>query len=220
MILSNRHYQSHSRNYEEDGAGEEDTAMTGEKMMKALGAREGTNEDQNSVASSGSTIDKPVLNEYVDVIANHNAIHHVANGMSNHYSRLEVPKKLESHSPPRRRATSPVISAFIDQRLEHFNNMYSDYNQVTQFSHEGSGSSPALSLHSHCSYLPEEEAYTLEDLKKAGPLFAKFQAVLEILELEEENLAEDLESERVHTGQTQTQTEAGNFSQSQGPLFY
>ena len=196
--------------------------MTGEKLLKHVEAREVKTEDQNSDTDSRSTIDKPIVvdEDSPEFFVNPNTIH-ISNGAPKHFAAHDVPQKKESHSP-RRRATSPVISAFIDQRLEHFNNMHSEYNQVTQFSHEGSGSSPALSLRSRCSYLPEEEPYTVEDLKNAGPLFAKFQAILEILELEEENVAEDLESERVHTGQTQTQTqtEAGNFSQSQGPLFY
>ena len=212
MILANRDYVDFAEMEDEEG-GEVDTAMTGEVWRKHLEIRE----NDQLTSSSDSTIDKPVWEDESEVFSN---LHVMAteNGRPGMGMRHELREKNYTPVP---RATSPVIKAHISDRLESLKQMYRDLDECIKYTDEGTDS-PAVSMRSHCSYKPDEEPYTLQDLKEAGPEFAKFQVVLETLELEEENVAMDLESERVHTGQTQTQTqtEAGMLSQSQGYLFF
>lgn len=205
----------------DEGGGEQDTTMTNEnwQLSCSLARKKKKNEASTSssemTTSSDSTIDKPVITDedqinrslYVGGMAN-------ANGVNQ--NQLQ---EVENHSP-QVRAQSPVISAFINQRLETLKRDYRNLDTVTKYTEEGDNS-PNVSLRSQCSYCPEEEPYTTQRLKKAGPEFAKFCKVLEILETEEENVAMDLESEVVHTGQTQTQTDLGQSqSQSQGEFYF
>ena len=219
VILHNRDYVDVGI-IEEDEGGEEDTAMTGEKWTRHMSVTETKNEDEQSALSSTSTIDKPVLEDDEEVVTNAHAF-----GLQNGLGRVLYPDSPPVHNgghSPQGRARSPVISAFIDERLESLKQMYRDLDHVTKYANEGTDS-PAISLRSQCSYCPEDESYTVQNLKNAGPEFAKFQVILETLELEEENVAMDLESERVHTGQSQTQTQTDigtQLSQSQGGLYF
>lgn len=205
----------------DEGGGEQDTTMTGEKWQRScsLVRKEKSPDDSTSlsqlITSSENSIDKPVITDEVGTTTTLH-VKGLANGVDHHHLS---PQRVENYCP-QGRAQSPVISAFIDQRLELLKQQYHDLDSVTKYTEEGNNS-PAFSLHSRCSYCPEDEPYTVQRLKKAGPEFAKFQEVLEVLETEEENVAMDLESELVHTGQTQTQTEMGTQqSQSQEGSYF
>lgn len=129
-------------------------------------------------------------------------------------SIVKTPQKespSQQRQSPHGRANSPIISAFIDQRLESLRNEYPDLDAVKEFAVEGEGNS-RVSLDSYCSYQAQEEAYTLARLRRAGPQFQIFANLLEVLSAEGEE-EEDVDSKIAHTGLTQTQTESGTQSQ-------
>lgn len=180
------------------GGGEQDTTMTDEKWQRSVPIphKDIPGESPTTSSSSGNSISKPRAAEE---------------------RKTEQQKQMGNHSQnhsPLVRAQSPVISAFIDRRLEALRTEYPNIDSIQVFADEG-GCVSRVSLNSFCSYQPKEEEYTLERLKQAGPEFQKFAGLLEVLATDEEE-GVDLESEVVHTGLTQTQTETGTQSQSQG----
>ena len=191
------------------GGGEQDTTMTDEKWQQnmPLPRKEGhedkdTPTSSSSPTSSGSSIDKPLRSETT----------------TQQQQYLEA--TMTSQQPTQTRAKSPVISAFIDQRLEALRKEYPDHDSIQVFSDEGEGTSK-VSLDSFCSYQSKEEPYTTERLRQAGPAFQRFAGLLEVLGADEEETV-DLESELVHTGltQTQTQSQGGAGSQGNGVFFF
>lgn len=77
---------------------------------------------------------------------------------------------------PISRANSPVIQSFIEEQVEAANRELQDTDSLREFCEEG-GASDAGSLSSICSSLDDEE-YTLERLRNAGP---QFEVVAELL---------------------------------------
>ncbi len=176
----------------DDGGGEEDTNMTDENWKRSCQLPRKEPLAMSDSSDSSNSINEPLTQE----IQNN-----------------------EICPPVLARAKSPVISAFIDKRLEVLRNEYRDIDSIREFEDEGDLSSN-ITLDSVCSYAPvDEEEYTVERLKKAGPEFHKFVGLLEALTAEEEGDM-DMESEIVHTGQTQTQTQTEMGTQSQGGLYF
>ena len=96
-------------------------------------------------------------------------------------STATVPKNAQIGSPVDR-ANSPVIHSFIMEQVESADkNLQSktERESVKEFSEEGGGSD-AGSLSSICSSLDEEE-YTIERLRDAGPKFEGMTQQLENL---------------------------------------
>lgn len=178
------------------GGGEQDTTMTDQKWQQSVPvSRKESHKDNSSSSSTSSSgvsidIDKPLTAEQESM-------------------QLQLPENQLLLT----RAQSPVISAFIDQRLEALRMEYPDHDSLQVFSDEGEGTSK-VSLNSFCSYKSKEEPYTVERLRKAGPIFQRFVGLLEVLGADEEETV-DMESEVVHTGLTQTQ-QSQSQSQSQG----
>ena len=169
----------------DSGGGEQDTTMTDEKWQQSvpIPRREAPRTSQNSTSSSDESI-------------------------------IKSPQKdspTQQKQSPQGRAKSPIISAFIDQRLESLRHEYPDLDAVKEFAEEGEGNS-RVSLDSYCSYQTQEETYTLARLRRAGPQFQVFANLLEVLVAEEET-EDDVDSKIAHTGLTQTQTESGTQSQ-------
>ena len=188
--------------------------MTDEKWQQSIPLhRKEMDKDGKELASSSSSatsIQKPKIMED-EVIVNQSAMVGMEEGIP--------PPSLAADPPPLARAQSPIISAFIDQRLEDLRQQYPDLDSMKVFADEGDCASN-VSISSSCSYHSKGSEYTLERLKKAGPEFQKFVGLLEMLTVDEDE-GDDLESRLVHTGltQTQTQTEMGwsqSQSQSQG----
>jgi hypothetical protein len=175
------------------GGGEQDTTMTDEKWQQSVPVprKEIPNALPSPSTSSDESISKP--------------------------THKESPSQYRdsARQSPQVRAKSPIISAFIDQRLEALRNEYPDLDAVKEYTEEGEGDS-RVSLDSYCSYQDKEEAYTLARLQGAGPKFRIFANVLEVLAAEEDKEEEDIDSKIAHTGLTQTQTETG--TQSQGGI--
>lgn len=174
------------------GGGEQDTTMTDEKWQQSvpIPRKEISKASHSSATSSDESIVKSANKESP--------------------SQLQIPTK----QSPQIRAQSPVISAFIDQRLESLRSEYPDLDTIKEYAEEGEGNS-RVSLESYCSYQPQEEAYTLARLRRAGPKFQVFANLLDVLAAEEDK-EDDVDSKIVHTGLTQTQTENG--TQSQGGI--
>ncbi len=199
------------------GGGEQDTTMTDEKWQKSIPLpRKNMNEDGKQASSSNSSevsiLRKPRIIED-EVIFNPSA----GGGAGAMGSEIPPPSIISNGAiPPTIRAQSPIISAFIDQRLEMLRQQYPDLDSTRVFADEGECLS-TISLNSSCSYQSKGSEYTLERLRKAGPQFQQFVDLLEMLRADEEE-GDDLESRLVHTGltQTQTQTEAGSQSQGVG----
>lgn len=202
----------------EEGGGEQDTTMTDERWQRSCplprkddGGSSGGQRDQHSDSASsscggGSIVKMPIKDEIDSAVVIENS----------NTSRLS----------PSNRARSPVISAFIDERLKALREEYRDLDSLRNFDdgrrreEEGNISDDGVSLSSTCSYASRDVPYTLEQLRQAGPEFQKFEGLLEVLEAEHEGLLEeDLESRLVHTGQTQTQTDTGTQSQQGGYYF-
>ena len=194
----------------DDGGGEQDTTMTAEKWRQSIPlSRKATNEDGKQPASSSSSetsdVRKPPIGDD-EVIVNQ-----LATMEAGEMEENGIPPPSVTPAPPAVRAQSPIISAFIDQRLEQLRQQYRDLDSVQVFAEEGECTS-TVSLNSSCSYQSKGSEYTLERLRKAGPEFQRFAGLLEMLKVDEDE-GEDLESRLVHTGLTQTQ---GSQSQSQG----
>lgn len=176
------------------GGGEQDTTMTDEKWQQSvpLPRKDIPRPSPSATTSSEESITKSSNKD----------------SQSQHHGSAK--------QSPQMRAQSPVISAFIDQRLESMRSEYPDLDTVKVFTDEGEGNSK-VSLDSYCSYQAQEEPYTLARLRRAGPKFLVFANLLEVLAAEEDK-GEDVESKIVHTGLTQTQTENG--TQSQGEFYF
>lgn len=111
-------------------------------------------------------------------------------------SSESIVKAQLSNSFPR--ANSPTIQAFIEQEVEVANHEIPNIDCVVEFCEEGSGSG-ATSLSSICSSLEEEEEeYTMDRLREAGPKFLPLTDLLEAI-LEEDYV--DSASEVTHTTQ-------------------
>lgn len=199
----------------DDGGGEQDTTMTEEKWQQSIPIpRKNMIEDEKQPASSSSSESSVIRKQPItddEVIVNQGAM------MGAGEVEDEIPPPSVVPTVTTGRAQSPIISAFIDDRLEQLRQQYRDLDSVHVFSEEGECAS-VVSLSSSCSYESKGSEYTLERLKKAGPEFQKFAGLLEMFKVDEEAEGDDVESRLVHTGltQTQTQTEAGSQSQSQG----
>ena len=168
----------------DEGGGEQDTTMNNERWEQSCKlSRKETIGVPSSSGSSNNSIQKSPITDTPKVV----------------HTELSVAQ------PPIARAKSPVISAFIDQRLEKLRGDYRELDSIKEYVDEG-GDSSNTTLDSYCSWMPEEEEYTIERLRKAGPEFQKFERVLEVLVADEDDMV-DSESEIVHTGQTQTQTQ-------------
>lgn len=174
------------------GGGEHDTTMTDEKWQQSVPIPR--KEIPKASPSSATSSDESIVKS----------------------ANKESPSQLQSSAKqsPQIRAQSPVISAFIDQRLESLRSEYPDLDTLKEFAEEGEGNS-TTSFDSYCSYQAKEEAYTLARLRRAGPKFQVFANLLEVLAAEEDK-EEDADSKIAHTGLTQTQTENG--TQSQGGM--
>ena len=182
------------------GGGEQDTTMTDEKWQQSvpLPRKKTANGSTSSSTVSSSEVSSHENNN------NNNSSEAVTSEMHRQHSGTDLV-----------RAQSPVISAFIGQRLESLSKEHSVLDTMTEYKEEGEGSSK-VSLESYCSYQPQDEAYTMERLRRAGPEFQKFAGLLEVLCVEERDGedGEDVESKIAHTGLTQTQT------QSQGEVYF
>ncbi len=111
-------------------------------------------------------------------------------------SDASIAKAPLSDSLPR--ASSPTIQAFIEHEVQAANREVPNIDSMTEFCDEGSGSD-AGSLSSICSSgEEEEEPYTLDRLRDAGPRFRPLTDLLEAI-LEEDCL--DSASEVTHTTQ-------------------
>ncbi len=109
-------------------------------------------------------------------------------------SSTSIVKAQLSNSLPR--ASSPTIQAFIEHEVQAANREELNIDTMTVFCEEGSGSD-AGSLSSICSSLEEEEEeYTLDRLRSAGPQFRPLVDLLEAI-LEEDVI--DSASEVTHT---------------------
>ena len=196
----------------DDGGGEQDTTMTEEKWQQSIPLpRKTMDEDEKQPASSSSSESSVIRKQPItdnEVIVNPGAMMG-AGGVED-----EIPPPSVVSAVTTGRAQSPIISAFIDERLEQLRQQYRDLDSMHVFSEEGECTS-VVSLNSSCSYESKDSEYTLERLQKAGPEFQKFAGLLEMFQVDEEE-GDDVESRLVHTGLTQTQTEAGSQSQSQG----
>lgn len=191
------------------GGGEQDTTMTEEKWQQSIplsrkcsdsgGHTSSSSDDDNDTAtSSDRSIQKP---------------RPPADDREGEEEEAAT-QQTSSEQEPKPRAQSPVISAFIDRRLEALGKEYPDHDTMRVYSEEGDTTSK-ISLNSFCSYQSREEPYTVERLEKAGPRFRQFAGLLEVLVAEEEAGTVDTESEVVHTGLTQ-QTQTQSQTQSQG----
>lgn len=189
----------------DSGGGEQDTTMTDEKWQQSVPTQRKemtADTSPSSSTSSGASIAKSPDVEAAYVVRE---------------QHLQVPTT--PTRSPQNRAQSPVISAFIDQRLESLRSEYRDLDTLKEFAEEGEGDSK-VSLDSSCSYQDKEEAYTLARLQKAGAEFQIFAGLLEVLGAEEEEEGvDDVESQIAHTGLTQTQTQTTQ-SQGAGGEFY
>lgn len=188
------------------GGGEQDTTMTDEKWQQSVPIpRKETLKvsSSSSTTSSELSIGKPEI---------------VEETVSKQQLQQQLMVNDATNETFQARAKSPVISAFIDQRLEALRKEYPDHDSVRVFADEGECVSK-VSLNSFCSYQSKEEQYTLERLKRAGPEFQRFAGLLEVLAADEDEVV-DTESEVVHTGLTQTQTQSQGDSQTLPAGFY
>lgn len=182
----------------DDGGGEQDTTMTDEKWQQSVPLPRKKTADGSTPSTTSSS--------EVSITKSHdnNNDEAVASEMQRQHSGTDLV-----------RAQSPVISAFIDQRLESLSKEHPELDTLKEYREEGEEGSK-ISLESYCSYQPQDEAYTMERLRRAGPAFQKFAGLLEVLCVDEREGedGEDMESKIAHTGLTQTQT------QSQGEVYF
>ena len=100
---------------------------------------------------------------------------------------------------PISRANSPIIQSFIEEQVEAANQELQDTDSLREFCEEG-GASDAGSLSSICSSLDNEE-YTLERLRNAGPRFEGVAELLGNILTSENDIIIDSGSEVPHTRQ-------------------
>lgn len=129
--------------------------------------------------SSESSIDKPrVLDETEDP----GLLNVWAVEVDSLYDHLPPPREEDQMSQPGVLSTAS-ISEFIDQHLEIIKRECHELDSVTRCLDEDN-KSPIVSL--QCSSCPHDEHHTVPELKKAGPEFARFGKLLEVL-IEVEN---------------------------------
>ena len=114
-------------------------------------------------------------------------------------SMTSIPKaQLTNSATELPRATTPTISAIIQQQVAAADREVLNIDGTMQFHDEGDGSIVG-SLSSICSTLEDEqEEYTIDRLREAGPNFQPLVSMLEVI-LEEENI--DSVSEVTNTTQ-------------------
>ena len=179
-----------------EGGGEQDTSMTYEKWKQSCSPprKDKTQEDNTPLSeitlSSESSIDKPLIFDETDVPV----------VKYDHLPQLGI-----GNQPPQGSMQGPLINDYIFHRLEMLKSQYCHKNAIRKLEDRVSNA-PSLSLQSQCSHCLNDELYTVQHLKKAGPELASCGKVLDVL-AEEENEMMDLESELVSTGHTKTQAE-------------